>query len=152
MIVLLLLLIVLAIIILEQPWENPKGEEATSHAQSGFPDYDLIPEELRQKMVALKAAHHNINYRYWYFFDREDVNKHYYITDAGMKVVQALPVTDPQALALVDEKMQSNPGKDMVVAYHPFMMTSATASGYFDKSGSSCRRTHPARSTGLLTI
>jgi hypothetical protein len=127
-ILLLLSLIVIAFITLEQSFDRAKGEETAIGSSSGFPEYDLIPEELKQKMDALKAAHYNINYTYCYFFDIEDVNKHYYITDSDMKIVHVLPVTDPQALALVEEKMLDNPGKDIVVAYHPYMMIRATAS------------------------
>ena len=127
-IMLLLSLIVIAIITIERLMDRSKGEEMASAGPSGFLDYDLLPEELKQKMDALKAAHYNINYAYWYFFDIDDVNKHYYITDAGMEVIYALPVTHLEALALVDEKMQNNSGKDVVAVYHPDLMINPSAS------------------------
>lgn len=127
-IVLMLSLVVIAFFTNRPSFESAESEKLTSGSSSGYPEYDLIPAELRCKMDSLKVAHYNINYTYWYFFDIEDVNKNYYITDAGMKIIAEMPVTDPQALALVDEKIQNNPGIDVDVTRHPDMVIDASAS------------------------
>ena len=78
--------------------QNPNNEKMP--VSSGFPEYDLIPAVLKQKMdslkaaqfnaVQLKVAQQNIDYSYWYYFDTEDVNKHYYIDDAGIKIIEEM--------------------------------------------------------------
>ncbi len=121
----LLLLLVVSYLAVVNPFGQSETDSAISSEStrsSGFPEYDLIPETLKQKMVSLKAAHHNIHYSFWYYFDTDDVNQHYYITDAGMKIMAEMPVTNPQALDLVGAKRQENPGSDVVVAQHPDMM------------------------------
>lgn len=130
-IVLMLSLIVIAFFTIEPFFIGSKGE-STTHAEridsTDFPEYGLIPAALKEKMQALKAAHFNINYTYWYYFDVEDVNKHYYITDGGIKIIEDMPVNDPLALALVEGKMLDNPGKDMAIAQHPDMIMNPSAS------------------------
>lgn len=124
---LMLMLVGLAFFTNEQT-EQVEGEKVTSGSSSGYPEYDMIPIELKHKMDSLKAKSYNISYTYWYYFDIEDVNKHYYLEDDELEVVESLPVTNPAVLAMVDEIIQEKPGRDRFSAHHPAMKISPNAS------------------------
>jgi len=74
---------------------------------TGFPDYDLLPEELKQRMEELVKEDTLHRYSFSYFFEVDDINRHYYLDDnPGNIIVTSVPVTKQETLMLVDERLE----------------------------------------------
>ncbi len=116
-----LILLMLGIFVHNQTSDNgqaPAPREVQAEA-SEYPEYDLIPEALKREMALLKSVRPNPNYFFCYYFDIEDVNNNYLIVDANVKILYTLPVTQPEVLASVKDKIRDNQGKIMFADVHP---------------------------------
>ena len=74
---------------------------------TGFPDYDLLPAELKQRMEELMQEDSSYRYQFAYYFEVDDINRHFYLDDDPKStIVAAMPVKSHKTLALVEERMQ----------------------------------------------
>jgi hypothetical protein len=72
---------------------------------TGFADYDLLPEQLKKRMEELVKNDTTHQYSFYYFFETDDINRHYYLDDQGLQIVVKMPVTNEEALNRIDEKL-----------------------------------------------
>ena len=79
--------------------------EEKQRASTGFADYDWLPEKMKHTMDHLVHLHSQQLYRFYYYFDTDDINQHYYMTDPGLEILMEMPVTNEQALSQIDEKL-----------------------------------------------
>lgn len=108
----LLLLAFLVFPLLDQR-ENKKPVATKSpekSAQTGFLDYDLLPEALKKEMHALQQKNTSHWYYFTYYFDNDDVNHRYYVTDARHKIIKQMSVTSNEAMDLVEQYMLEDQG------------------------------------------
>lgn len=86
---------------------------------TGFPDYDLLPAELKKRMEELVKEDTLHMYRFAYFFEVDDINRHYFLDDNPENmIVASMPVEQKETLALVEERMlESSYGFDR--QFHP---------------------------------
>lgn len=79
--------------------------KSTAFPHTGFTDYDLLPEPLKKQMEELIKNNPTHQYSFYYFFETDDINRHYYLEDRGMKIIARMPVTNAEALNLIGEKL-----------------------------------------------
>lgn len=79
--------------------QDPNGQV------SSFPDYDWLPEALKIQMEELKKNDTTHRYSFYYFFNTNDINHHYYLEDRGLKVMAEMPVVNEQVLHRIEEKL-----------------------------------------------
>lgn len=104
--------------------DKPRVKHASVKAEkfpgTGFPDYDLLPDNLKQRMEELTQEDTSQQYRFYYFFEVDDVNRHYYIDDYPMNTILTSQKVDNQdALALVDERLMEDVGQGFAIIHHP---------------------------------
>lgn len=125
-IILIPIMLLLAFLLL--PLMNEEGKPRVKHAavasekfpNTGFPDYDLLPDNLKQRMEELVKEDTMHRYSFYYFFEVDDVNRHYYIDDYSMNTIWiSQKVEDQEALALVDERLMENNGSGFSMVRHP---------------------------------
>lgn len=85
--------------------------------QTGFLAYDLLPNELKKEMKRLQKNDSTSIYYFAYFFDVDDINHRYYMTDVNHQVIKELPVTNQEVLSLVEEKIAEDQGRGFSVSY-----------------------------------
>lgn len=116
----LLLLLAFLIFPLMHEEKKPKVKQASvvpeKFPSTSFPDYDLLPENLKQRMEEMVKKDTMHSYSFYYFFEVDDVNRHFYITDAQHEILNAMPVTNPEVFELVDEKIAQDKGKGHAVS------------------------------------
>ncbi|WKN44326.1 hypothetical protein [Tunicatimonas pelagia] len=103
---------------------QPKTKQASlvseTSSNTGFLDYDLLPEELKQRMEELVERDSVHSYFFYYFFETEDINRHYFLDDDPTNMIlEAQPVTNSEVLELVDERLTETRGRGFSRAYHP---------------------------------
>jgi len=110
------------------PLLEKKPKKATKQAavaakqflSTGFRDYDLLPAELKRRMEELKQEDTLHQYYFYNFFETDDINRHFYLDDDPMNTIfEAQPVTNPEALELVEERLQEAGEKGVIRAEHP---------------------------------
>ena len=86
---------------------------------TGFPDYDLLPAELKKRMEELVQEDTQHRYEFTYFFEKDDINRHYFLEDNPQNmIVSSMQVEQKETLALVEERMlESSYGFDL--QFHP---------------------------------
>ena len=91
---------------------------ARKSEKTGFLDYNLLPEKLKQRMQELLRQDSVNHYRFYYFFEVDDINHRYYLTDDERKqVVENMAVTNEEVLALVEEKLLNDQAKGVSVSF-----------------------------------
>lgn len=86
---------------------------------TGFPDYDLLPTELKKRMEELVQGDSLHLYHFAYFFEVDDINRHYYLEDNPENlIVTSMPVEQKETLALVDERLAEN-RNGFSIRFHP---------------------------------
>jgi len=118
-----LLLAFLVFPLLEKKPKRPTKQASVASEQfpsTGFPDYDLLPVEIKQRMEELKKEDALHQYYFYYFFETDDINRHYYLDDDPMNTIfEAQLVTNPEALELVEERLIEAEEKGVIRAEHP---------------------------------
>ena len=76
----------------------------TAYPITGFDDYDWLPDELKHAADHLVRMNPNHLYRFHYYFDTDDINRHFYIDDPGLIITQ-MPVTNEHALERIDDQL-----------------------------------------------
>ncbi|WPP48881.1 hypothetical protein [Catalinimonas niigatensis] len=120
----LMLLLAFFIFPLMHEEEKPKVKRASLKSESfpntGFPDYDLLPDNLKQRMEKLVKEDTMHRYSFYYFFEVDDVNRHFYLDDDPMNaMVTSQQVYGQDALALVDERVMEDDGRGFHRKEHP---------------------------------
>jgi len=86
---------------------------------TGFPDYDLIPEELKKRMLEV-SKDSTFDYRFYYYFDMEDINMHYFIHDnPEHELIESQPVKQQALLQLVNQRIEEHYGYSVFEKSHP---------------------------------
>ncbi len=103
---------------------KPRIKQASVTAEkfpnTGFPDYDLLPNELKQRMEELVKEDTVNRYSFCYFFEIDDINHHYYLDDdENNSILTAQVVDNPEALAYIDDKILDTKFRSYEVAHHP---------------------------------
>ncbi|MDF9799825.1 hypothetical protein OKW21_005088 [Catalinimonas alkaloidigena] len=120
--------IALLLALLVLPMFDEDSQPKTKHASvapekfpsTGFPDYDLLPDKLKQRMEELVKEDTMHRYSFYYFFEVDDVNRHYYIDDYSMNTILISQKAENQeALALVDERLMEDDGRGFSIVRHP---------------------------------
>jgi hypothetical protein len=76
---------------------------------TGFPDYDLLPAELKRRMEELVKEDTLHMYHFAYFFEVDDINRHYFLDDNPQNtIVSSMPVENKETLSLVDDRLEGN--------------------------------------------
>ncbi|MEQ9438340.1 MAG: hypothetical protein RIG62_04800 [Cyclobacteriaceae bacterium] len=91
---------------------------ASKSDKTGFIDYDILPEALKQQMRELLQQDSTNHYGFYYFFEVDDINHRYYLTDDVQKeVVVDLEVSSEAAFSLVEEKLANDQPKGLSVSF-----------------------------------
>ncbi len=103
---------------------QPKTKQAAvtpeTYPSTGFPDYDLLPEKLKQRMEKVKETDSIRHYYFYYFFETDDINRHYFLDDNPMNMVfESQAVTNPEALDLVNERLAEGQSRGHSLIRHP---------------------------------
>lgn len=77
----------------------------TIQPATGFVDYDWLPEKLKHTMDHLTHLYPEHIYRFYYYFTTDDINRHYYMIDPGLDIIEEMPVTNENALSRIDEQL-----------------------------------------------
>lgn len=77
----------------------------TAYPSTGFADYDWLPAKLKRRMDHLALTHTDRHFNFYYYFQVDDINRHFYVIDPGLKVIEEMPVTDEEALLLIEDKL-----------------------------------------------
>ncbi|MFP4096833.1 MAG: hypothetical protein ACLFUB_20285 [Cyclobacteriaceae bacterium] len=92
---------------------------AEKFPSTGFADYDLLPTELKKHMEELVQEDTLHMYRFAYFFEVDDINRHYFLDDNPENmIVASMPVEKKETLALVDERLAEN-HRGYSMQFHP---------------------------------
>jgi len=118
-----LLLAFLVLPLLDKAPKKPIKQAAVASEQyssTGFLDYDLLPNELKLRMEELQASDTPRHYSFYYFFETDDINRHYYLDDDPMNtILESQSVTNQEALELVEERLLESKGRGFNRAEHP---------------------------------
>ena len=99
-----------------------------SSSSTGFLDYDLLSERIKQRMEELSKNDTLHRYSFYYFFETDDINRHYYLDDNPQNmIVEAQVVENPEALKLVDERLIEGNKSGFGMEYHPEYWENARA-------------------------
>lgn len=91
--------------------ERESGSNATTalpetdRLTTGFADYDWVPKKLKHSMEHLAKAYPERHFNFYYYFTVDDINRHFYITDPGLQVVEEMPVTNEDALRTIEDHL-----------------------------------------------
>ena len=89
--------------------ERASGTITTSpevkRPSTGFADYDWLPEKLKHTMDHLAHLYPDRHFSFYYYFATEDINRNFYMTDPGLRVIAEMPVTNEEAMNRIDEKL-----------------------------------------------
>ena len=91
--------------------ENESGSRSTAalpettRSTTGFADYDWLPEKLKHSMEHLAKAYPERHFNFYYYFTVDDINRHFYITDPGLQVVEEMSVTNENALRTIEDHL-----------------------------------------------
>lgn len=99
------MIIAVSLIGCEQEAKQTSRQSPSLPTSTGFVHYDWLPEQLKHTMDHLQHLHPNRHFNFYYYFAVDDINRHYYIVDAGMKIITEMPVTSEAALQFIDEKL-----------------------------------------------
>ena len=72
---------------------------------TGFAHYDWLPQSLKDTMEHLAYAHTDRHFNFYYYFTVDDINRHFFLEDAGLAVIAERPVVHEEALRFVDEQL-----------------------------------------------
>ncbi len=89
----------------EQRTEQQATAETQLAESSGFVHYDWLPQNLRDTMQQLTDTHTDRHFNFYYYFDVDDINRHYYLEDIGLAVVAKQPVTHQRALQFIEDRL-----------------------------------------------
>ncbi len=106
LITLVLLVVLFLLFMPDKEPDRPQAQEVVvseRFRKTGFVDYDLLPAELKEQMETRVKNDTIHQYRFYYFFEANDINHHYYLEDRPLEIVARMPVTDRQVLDRVDE-------------------------------------------------
>ena len=121
-IILVPLLLLGAFFLLHEEKGNKTSQASVAREEflaTGFPDYDLLPVELKKRMEELVQEDTQHRYEFTYFFEKDDINRHYFLEDNPQNmIVSSMQVEQKETLALVEERMlESSYGFDR--QFHP---------------------------------
>ena len=77
----------------------------SQRASTGFTHYDWLPEPLKDTMDYLANASTDRHFNFYYYFTVDDINRHFYLIDPGLKVIAERLVTNEEALNFIDEQL-----------------------------------------------
>lgn len=72
---------------------------------TGFADYDWLPDQLKHTADHLATMHTDRHFNFYYYFQVDDINRHFYMIDPGLEVIEEMPVTNENALSLIEDKL-----------------------------------------------
>lgn len=89
--------------------ESRVGTTSTSpeaaYPSTGFADYDWLPEKLKHSMDHLAHTNVNRHFNFYYYFQVDYINRHFYMIDPGLRVIEEMPVTNEEVLSLIEDKL-----------------------------------------------
>ena len=108
---------------------EPVGNRATDEVTTaiadttttGFVHYNWLPQSLKDTMKHL-ASHTDRHFNFYYYFTVDDINRHFYLEDAGLAVIAECPVVHEEALRFIDEQLY-NPQARKWGSYHAWDTT-----------------------------
>lgn len=103
------LLVVAASLIACEREEGQVSRELPTVKSSGFVHYDWLPKQLKHTMDHLLHLHPDRHFNFYYYFPVDDINRHYYMVDAGLEVIAEMPVTNQEVLRFIDNKLYELP-------------------------------------------
>lgn len=77
----------------------------TMYPATGFDDYDWLPDKLKHTMDHLALTNTDRHFNFYYYFQVDDINRHFYMIDPGLEVIEELPVMNEEALSLIEDKL-----------------------------------------------
>ena len=77
----------------------------TAGPTTDFVHYDWLPQSLKDTMKHLAYAHTDRHFNFYYYFTVDDINRHFFLEDAGLAVIAERPVVNEEALRFLDEQL-----------------------------------------------
>lgn len=124
MLVPLILLVAFVLLPLLDKDDKPLTKQAAvvpeMFPSTGFIDYDLLPNNLKQRMEELIETDTTRHYSFYYFFETDDINRHFFLDDEPSNMIlESQTVENQEALALVDQRLLESEGSGFNREEHP---------------------------------
>lgn len=83
------------------PMMVPRVDQSTVEST----DFHWLPKQLRHTMDHLVHLYPDRHFKFYYYFATEEVNRNFYMTDPGLRIMAEMPVTNENALRRVEDHL-----------------------------------------------